>query len=128
MANPIITNVGLVSRNDHLAVTTKVVVDGTTISADGVLKRGSLLCRSAVGGKYHLYVHGTDTAAVDKVTLLVDDVKVEAGKDAFGAGYIEGFFKTSSIVDAMGGAPFVAGDMLLAAGFHVVESDETRLK
>lgn len=128
MANPVITNISLISRFAHLAVESAVVIDGASISADGVLPRGTLLCRASVGGKYHAYVHGTDTVAVDMVRILKDDLKVEAAKDAFGVGYLEGFFSLSQLLDANAAGSLVAGDLLVAAGFHKIESDEIRLK
>lgn len=125
MSNPIITNVGVVSRFDRMALASQVVVNGSTISADGVLARGTVLVKEG-GGKYHAFVHGTDTLAADGVRILQDDLKVVAATDAFGAAYFEGFFKLSSLIDVNSG--LVAGDLTTAAGFHLIESDEIRLK
>lgn len=128
MANPIITNVGLVSRNDLLAVVSHVIIDGAQISADGFLPRGTLLVKNTSGaaGKWHAFVHGTDVLAADGARILQDGVKVAAGADAFAAAYLEGFFSLSSLIDANSG--LVAGDLTVAAGFHLVEANEIRLK
>jgi hypothetical protein len=126
MANPIITNVGLVSRFAHLALASKVVLDGADISADGFLPRGAVLFKKG-NGKWRQALNA-DTLAADGVRILEDEVKVSAGQDAFGAAYFEGFFKLSSILDANSGAAIVAGNLTAAAGFHLIEADELRLK
>ena len=127
MANPIITNVGLVSRNEQLCVASKVVLDGADIAADGVMLRGALLFKKG-NGKWRQALHA-DTLVADGVRLLQDDVKVVAGQDAFGSAYLEGFFKKSAILDAQpASAAIVAGDLTTTAGFHLIETDEYRLK
>jgi hypothetical protein len=126
MANPTITNVAVVSRFYDLALASHCVIDGATISADGSMIRGTLLVRSAVSGKWHQYVHGTDVMSLGNVRVLKDDQKVIAGQDAFAAGMFKGMFKLSALVDVNPG--LVAGDLLAAAGFQVLESDEIELK
>jgi hypothetical protein len=129
MANPIITNVGLVSRNDRAAFKSACVIDGASITADGVLKRGTVLVKNTSGAtsKWHAFASGNVLAA-DGVRILEDDLKVVAGQDGFAAGYLEGFFTLSAIVDANSASGLVAGDLTVAAGFHVIEADEVRLK
>jgi hypothetical protein len=90
------------------------------------MPRGTVLVKS--GSKWHAFVHGTDTLAADQVRILQDELKVQAGVDAFGVGYLEGFFKLSAILDANSAGALVSGDLTTAAGFHVVEADEIRLK
>jgi hypothetical protein len=124
MGNPIINNVAIITRFDRLALASALIVDGATISVDGVIRRGAVLVKSS--GKWHQYVHGTDVVAVDAVRILQDDVKVVAGVDAYGVGYFEGFFSVLALKDATAG--LVDADLLLAAGFHVIETDEVRLK
>lgn len=129
MGNPIITNVGIVSRNDRAAFKSACIIDGASIAADGVIKRGTVLVKNTQGAtnKWHAYVSG-DMLVADQARILEDEVKVVAGHDAFVAAYIEGFFVISAIVDANSASGLVAGDLTLAAGFHVIEADEVRLK
>jgi hypothetical protein len=124
--NPIITNVAVVSREAQAAIASHCTVDGATIPADAALLRGTLLVRSAVGGKFHVFVHGTDVLAADMVRILKDDKRLSAGLDAMAAAYVEGFFKLSALLDANPG--LVAADLTVAAGFHMIEVDEVRLK
>jgi hypothetical protein len=127
MSNPTISNSALVSRERGLAVAVPVIIDGTTISADGVLKRGTVLVKS--GTKYHVFVHGTDTLALDGVAILQDDVKVLAGIDIVSqSAFYEGFFLTAALLDANSAGGLVLADLTLAAGFHVVNASEIRLK
>lgn len=126
MANPIITNVAVVNRFYDLALASHCTIDGATIAADGVLLRGTILVRSTVGGKFHAYVHGTDVVSLGNVRILKDDQKVVASQDAFAAGHFKGFFKFSALVDSNSG--LVLGDLLPAAGFQQLESDEIELK
>jgi len=126
MANPVITNVAVVSRFAELAPASHCVIDGTTILADGSLPRGSVLVRSAVGGKWHLYVHGTDVVSLGNVRVLQDSLKVVAAQDAMAAGHFKGYFKLSALVDSNPG--LVAADLLAAAGWQQLESDEIELK
>lgn len=126
MANPVITNVAVVSRFYELALASHCTIDGATISADGVLLRGSVLVRSSVAGKWHQYVHGTDSMTLGNVRILKDDQKVIAGQDAFAAAHFKGMFKLSALVDVNPG--LVAGDLSAAAGWQVLESDEIELK
>jgi hypothetical protein len=95
---------------------------------DGVLPRGTVICRASLSAKWHVFVNGTDTLAADLVRVLSDDVKVIAGLDAFAAAYFEGFFSLSAIVDANVAGGLVAADLTLVAGFHKIETDEVRLK
>ena len=129
MANPVITNVGLVSRNDRAAFVSACIIDGASITADGVVKRGALLVKNTSGAltKWHVYASG-DALVADGVRILQDDAKVVAAQDAFAAGYLEGFFVLSALIDANSAASLVAGDLTLAAGFHMIEADEVRLK
>jgi hypothetical protein len=124
--NPIITNVAVVTRFYELALASHCTIDGATIAADGNLIRGTLLVRSTVGGKFHAYVHGVDTMTLGNVRILKDDQKVVAGQDAFAAGLFKGFFKVSALIDSNPG--LLAADLLAAAGFQVLESDEIELK
>lgn len=128
MSNPVITNVGLVSRNDQLAVLSSCIVDGSGYAADAVIPRGALLVKNTSGAlnKWHVFVHGTDVLAADGVRIAQDSIKVLALQDSFAAAYLEGFFKLSDILDANPGA--LAGDLTVAAGFHLIETDEVRLK
>lgn len=126
MANPVITNVAVVSRFADRAPSSHCVIDGTTILADGSLPRGSVLVRSSVGGKWHLYVHGTDVVSLGNVRVLQDDKKVVAGLDQMAAAHFKGYFKLSALIDSNPG--LVAGDLLLAAGFQLLETDEIELK
>jgi hypothetical protein len=123
-----IQNVGLVNRYDQLAVRIQMICAGSQFSADGVLQRGTIMVPASGGdaGKWRPFVHGTDTLAVDGVRIVVDDIKVNSGQDAFVPGYSEGFFKFSSLQDANTG--LVLGDLTVAAGFHPTAGDEIRLK
>lgn len=126
MANPIITNVAVVSRFYDLALASHCTIDGATIPADGVLLRGTVLVRSAVAGKWHAYVHGTDVVSLGNVRILKDDQKVVAAQDAFAAAHYKGLLKLSALVDVNPG--LVLADLLPAAGFQQLESDEIELK
>lgn len=124
MANPIITNVAVVNRFYELALASHCVIDGTTISADGVLLRGTVLSRSTVGGKWQKFTGGI--VSLGNIRILKDDQKVEAGKDAFAAGHFKGFFKTAALLDV--NPALLAGDFSAALGFQQLESDEIELK
>ena len=126
--NPIITNPGLVSRYDEFALASKLTVDGASISADGVLLRGTVLVKQSSNGKWHAFVHGTDTLAADQVRILKDELKVSAAADAYGVGYFEGFFMLSDLLDANSAGGLLLADLTTAAGFHQIESNEVRLK
>ena len=95
MANPKITNQALVTRNEQLAITSHITIDGTAFGSDTILPRGQVLVRSSVGGKYHVPVHGTDTLAANMVRVLQDERRVQAGVDAFASAYVSGFFDRS---------------------------------
>lgn len=126
MANPVITNVAVVSRFAELAPASHCVIDGASIAADGSLPRGTVLVRASVGAKWHAYVHGTDVVSLGNVRILQDDKKTVAGADQFAAAHFKGFFKLSALLDSNPG--LVAADLLAAAGWQVLESDEIELK
>lgn len=134
-ANPVIRNVGLVSRESQLAIPIGFVVDGATISADGTLLRGTLMVYNSANGKWHSYVHGTDTLVAGEVLLCQDDTKLLSGVDAFASGYREGFFDVASILDANSSGAMVFADLTSAAGFVALpkgpgmsQATEVRLK
>ena len=124
--NPVITNVAVVSRLAELAPSSHCVIDGATIAADGRLERGALVVRSAVGGKWHAFVKGTDVMSLGNVRVLQDSVKVVAGQDAMAAAHFKGFFKLSALADSNAG--LLAADLAPAAGWQQLESDEIELK
>jgi hypothetical protein len=127
MANPVITSTGLVTRFMTLALQSRVILDGADIAADGIMKRGTLVIKK-VNGKWRQMLHA-DALVVDQVRILQDEVTVEAGKDAFTAAFFKGFFALSTILTAQpAAAAIVAGDLTLAAGFHLIETDEIELK
>lgn len=125
MSNPVITNIGLVSRFSELAKASKMVLDGTDISADGVIPRGTLMFKKG-NSKWRVALH-TDTLVAGGVRIMQDDCKVVAAVDAFAAGYFMGFFKKQQLLDVNSGGSIVIGDLSAAAGFLLIESDEIRL-
>ena len=120
-----IQNVALVTRYPNLAVTIETTVDGAVATADGMLQRGTILVPNG-SGKWRPFVRGTDTLAADQVRIFETDTKMNQGKDLFGVGFTEGFFRLSSLVDANPGLQ--AADLTALAGFHAAGQDEVRLK
>jgi hypothetical protein len=125
--NPVITNVAIVSRFDDKALASKCIIDGAGIAADGIIPRGALLVKQSSNGKYHVYVHGTDTMALGAVRIAMDEIKVVAGQDAFAAAFFKGYFVMSAILDANTAGGLVSGDMVAACGFRMIETDEIEL-
>lgn len=117
-ANPVIRNVGLVSRESQLAIPVSGVVDGSDVAADGVVLRGTILVYNGTSKKYHAMVHGTDTLAKNGFLILQNDLKVFASTDAPFSGYREGFFLISDLLDANSAGSVVVGDLTTTAGFY----------
>ena len=97
--NPQIKNVALTSRYQDFALRSGCVLDGALIAADGIIPRGAILVKQA-GGKYKRWVTGDAPLVAGSYRLAMDEVKVEATKDAFVSGYFKGFFHLSDIIDA----------------------------
>lgn len=120
--NPQIKNVALVSRYSQFALTSGCVLDGTLITADGIIPRGAVLVKQ-VGGKYKRWVTGDPALVAGSYRLATDEIKVEAAKDAFVAGYFKGFFSLSDIIDAN---PSLVLATLVGAA--LIEANEIELK
>lgn len=125
MANPIITNEALVSRHGQFALADKAIIDGLDISADGVIKKGTLLVPGTTAGKWKPWVDGGAALALGQVRVVQDEIKVVAGQDAFAAPFFCGFFKRSTLMGANSG--LVDADLTAAAGFVQINADEYRL-
>ena len=120
--NPQIKNVALVSRYSQFALTSGCVLVGTLIVADAIIPRGAILVKQ-VSGKYKRWVTGDAPLVAGTYRFATDELKVEAGKDAFVAGYFKGFFHLADILDANPSA-------LLATlvGASVIEAGEIEIK
>lgn len=115
--NPTIQNQALTSRRPDLAVAVPGVIDGATVSANGMVLRGMILVFNSGNNKYHQYLHGTDTLAKGNFLVAQDNIKVIASVDCPFAGYREGFFLASDILDSNSNNSLVLADLLAVAGW-----------
>lgn len=123
MANPIITNVGVVTRHGHLALASQVILDGADLPADAKILKGTVLFKKG-NGKYRVKLV-SDTAVANTIRILQDDVVVEATKDFITTAYFCGFFRLSTMLAVTPG--LLEAALTTAAGFQKIEADEMRL-
>lgn len=120
--NPVVKHVSLVSRFAAFALSSKCVLDGALIAADGEIPVGAILVKQG-NGKYKRWVTGDPALVAGSYRLCTQEIKVEAAKDAIVAGYFKGFFNLPDVLAANTGA--VVGTLVGAA---VIEADEIELK
>jgi hypothetical protein len=121
--NPTIVNTALTSRRPDLAVGVPGVIDGSTVAADGVVLRGTILVWSSSNNKYHTWVHGTDSALAKGTFLIAQDqIMVKAGVDQGFSGFREAFLLASDLLDANSANGVVSGDLTTAAGFYPINA------